>query len=317
LIGQVVNYRYEILEECGKGAFFNVYKARDKVLNRLVAVKILLPQYAANADFAERMIAEAQAVSGLNHPNIAKVFEADHQGDIYFIALEYVRGIELKDKIRRLAPFSPLQAVDLAIAIAEALDYAHHQAVTHGDVRPQNVIVTSDSQVKLTDFGVAAAVSLFPSVQTNNVLRSVHYMAPEVAEGKVPRPSSDIYSLGVALYEMVTGRPPFVGDDTVAVISQHVNTAPVAPTWHNAECPAALETLILRLLEKDATQRPSSAAQVREALGSFLRGSTPTPQPGAEAPQADQANPIYRRTFVGREPELKQLEAAFDSALSG
>jgi class 3 adenylate cyclase len=143
------------------------------------------------------------------------------------------------------------------------------------------------------------------------------YMPPEQAMGGETTNSSDLYALGCVLYEIVTGRPPFVGDDTVAVISQHVNTAPVAPTWHNAECPPGLETLILRLLEKDAQRRPASAAQVREALASVSRGSTPVPQPASAAPQADQANPIYRRTFVGREQEVKQLEKAFDAALSG
>jgi eukaryotic-like serine/threonine-protein kinase len=200
VIGQVVNYRYEILEKCGDGSFFTVYKARDKVLNRLVAVKILLPQYSANKEFAERVIAEAQAASNLQHPNIARIYEADHQDSTYFIAMEYVRGLRLKDKIRRLAPLPPAQAVDMTIAIAEALESAHQRSMVHGDVRPQNVIVTSDSQVKLTDFGMASAESLFPAIQSNNVLRSIHYMAPEVAEGKVPRPTSDVYSLGVTLY---------------------------------------------------------------------------------------------------------------------
>ena len=250
MIGQVVNYRYEILEKCGDGSFFTVYKARDKVLNRLVAVKLLLPQYAANKEFAERVIAEAQTSVALSNPNIAKVFEADHQDGIYFIALEYVRGINLKDKIRRLAPFAPTQTVDVAIAIAEALDSAHHQTMVHGDVRPQNVIVTSDSQVKVTDFGMAAAVSMFPAIQTNTVLRSVHYMSPEVAEGKTARPTSDVYSLGVVMYEMLTGTVPFDGDTAIAVALRQAKDPPPPLRTLNSGVPKVLEAIVLKALQK-------------------------------------------------------------------
>ncbi|MDO8588139.1 MAG: protein kinase [Armatimonadota bacterium] len=266
MIGQVVNYRYEILEKCGDGNFFTVYKARDKVLNRLVAVKILLPHYAANRDFAERVIAEAQAASGLSHQNIAKVYEADHQDDTYFIALEYIRGLNLKDRVRRLAPFSPALAVDMAIAIAEALDSAHHQTITHGDLRPKNVIVSSDSQVKLTDFGMAAAVSLFPNIQTNCVLRSVHYMSPEVAEGKVARPASDIYSLGVILYEMLTGAVPFDGDTAIAVALRHAKDPPPPPRSLNAGVPKAVESIVLKALAKAPEARYRNVQEMLQDL---------------------------------------------------
>lgn len=268
MIGQVVNYRYEILEKCGDGSFFAVYKARDKVLNRLVAVKILLPQYAANKEFAERVIAEAQSAVNLSHANIAKVFEADCQDGTYFIALEYVRGINLKDKMRRLAPFAPAQAVDLAIAVAEALDYAHKQAITHGDVRPQSVMVASDSQVKMTDFGMAAAVSMFPTIQTNTVLRSVHYMSPEVAEGKSPRPVSDVYSLGIVLYEMLTGTTPFDGDTAIAVALKHAKEPPPSPRSLNAGVPKTLEAIVLKTLQKAPEDRYHNMQELIQDLRS-------------------------------------------------
>jgi eukaryotic-like serine/threonine-protein kinase len=266
LIGQVVNYRYEILEKCGDGSFFTVYKARDKVLNRLVAVKILVPQYAANKDFAERVIAEAQASVALSNPNIAKVFEADHQEGLYFIALEYVRGINLKDKIRRLAPFSPAQAVDVAIAVAEALDSAHNQTMVHGDLRPQNVLVTSDSQVKVTDFGMAASVSTFPAIQTNTVLRSVHYMSPEVAEGKTARPTSDVYSLGVMMYEMLTGTVPFDGDTAIAVALRHAKDPPPSPRSLNSGIPKVVEAIVLKALQKLPEERYRTMQEMIQAL---------------------------------------------------
>ena len=197
------------------------------------------------------------------------------------------------------------------------LEHAHARGIVHRDLKPGNIWFDSSAVAKIGDFGLAVALDRSRLTMAGMMVGTASYMPPEQAMGGETTPASDLYALGCVLYEMVSGRPPFVGDDTVAVISQHVNTAPVAPTWHNAECPAGLETLILRLLEKDAKQRPASAEQVREALASVLRGSTPAPQPGAEAPQADQSNPIYRRTFVGREPELKILEKAFDNALSG
>ena len=262
MIGQVVNYRYEILEKCGDGSFFTVYKARDKVLNRLVAVKILLPQFAANRDFAERVVAEAQAVSELAHPNIVKVHEADQHDGSYFIAMEYVRGIKLKDKIRRLAPFPAAQALDLTIAIAEALDYAHQHSIAHGDVRPQNVIVTSDSQVKVTDFGMAGAIGSFPRIQTSASLRSIHYTAPEVSEGHIARPSSDIYSLGIVLYEMLTGTVPFDGDTPIAVALRHAKDPPPSPRALNPAAPRSVEAIVLKMLQKLPEERYRSIPEL-------------------------------------------------------
>ncbi|MDO8684279.1 MAG: protein kinase [Armatimonadota bacterium] len=278
MIGQVVNYRYEILEKCGDGSFFAVYKARDKVLNRLVAVKILQPQYAANKDFAERVIAEAQAVSELAHPNTAKIFEADRQDGLYFIATEYIRGVTLKDRIRRLAPFSATQTIDITIAIGEALESAHRHSIVHGDLRPQNVIVASDSQVKLTDFGMAAAVSSFPSIQTNTVLRSVHYMSPEVAEGKIPRPASDIYSLGITLYEMLTGTAPFDGDTAIAVALRHAKDPPPSPRVLNAGVPKSLEAIVLKALQKLPDDRYRNMQEMLQALRDARQQLTTTQQ---------------------------------------
>jgi serine/threonine protein kinase len=179
LIGKVVNYRYEVLEKCGDGSFFSVFKARDKVLNRLVAVKVLIPPYSQNPDFADRLINESQAVGDLNHPNITRVFESDSHEGVHFMAVEYVRGINLKDRIRRTGPFSVSYAVDIASAVAQALDFAHRNGVVHGDIRPHNVLTSPEGQVKLTDFGTAKALAAFPAIREATMLRSVHYMAPE------------------------------------------------------------------------------------------------------------------------------------------
>jgi len=266
LIGQVVNYRYEILEKCGDGDFFSVYKARDKVLNRLVAVKTMVPHYAQNQEFAERMIEEVQMVSELNHPNICKVLEADCDNGNYFIAIDYVRGINLKDRIRRTAPFSISYAVDIAIAVGMAMEYAHRQGVVHGDIRPQNVLTDPDGQVKLTDFGTERALSAFPNIRESVMLRSVHYMAPEVIRGEAPQPASDIYSLGVILYEMLTGSVPYDAPTSAAIAARTLQDPVPSPQIRNTGVPAILNEIVMKAMHKDPAERFETAADMVAAL---------------------------------------------------
>ncbi|MEN6520168.1 MAG: protein kinase [Armatimonadota bacterium] len=266
MIGQVVNYRYEILEKSGDGSFFSVYKARDKVLNRLVAVKTMVPQYSQNREFAERMTEETQMVADLNHPNIAKVLEADNDNGTYFTAVEYVRGINLKERIRRTAPFTISYAVDIAIAVGSALEYAHRQGVVHGDVRPQNILTNSEGQVKLTDFGTARALSAFPVIREAVMLRSVHYMAPEVIRGEAPEPASDVYSLGVVLYEMLTGSVPFDAATSAAIAARTLQDPVPSPHVLNSGVPATLNEIVMKAMHKDPSQRFESAADFVTAL---------------------------------------------------
>lgn len=266
MIGQVVNYRYEILEKCGDGNFFSVYKARDKVLNRLLAVKILTPHYAQNREFAERVVGEAQSLTDLSHPNIGRILESDSQGDTHFIAVEYVRGINLKDRIRRTAPFAVSYAVDIAIAITNALEYAHKEGIVHGDVRPHNVLISPEGQIKLTDFGMAKALAAFPNIREATILRSVHYMAPEVIRGETPQPSSDIYSLAVMLYEMLTGAVPYDGPTSTAIAARQLQDPVPSPQVLNSGVPGALNEIVMKAMHKDPAQRFSSAAEFAEAL---------------------------------------------------
>ncbi|MEN6372051.1 MAG: protein kinase [Armatimonadota bacterium] len=266
MIGQVVNYRYEILEKSGDGSFFSVYRARDKVLNRLVAVKTMVPQYSQNREFAERMIEETQMVSDLNHPNIAKVLEADNDNGTYFTAVEYVRGINLKERIRRTAPFTISYAVDIAVAVGSALEYAHRQGVVHGDVRPQNILTNPEGQVKLTDFGTARALSAFPAIREAVMLRSVHYMSPEVIRGEAPEPASDVYSLGVVLYEMLTGSVPFDAATSAAIAARTLQDPVPSPHVMNAGVPAILNEIVMKAMHKDPSQRFESAADFVSAL---------------------------------------------------
>lgn len=273
MIGSVVNYRYEILEKIGDGSFFSVYKARDKVLNRLVAVKILHSKYAEDEQFAQRICSEIHASSELSHPNITRIYECDRQDNVWFVATEYVRGINLKERVKRIAPMTVSGAVDVAVAVCEALDYAHRQGFVHGDMRPHNILVSSEGLVKLTDFGIAPALATFPTVQASNMFQSVHYMAPEVAEGKPPQPASDLYSLGVALYEMLTGTLPFDAETPIGVALKHAKDPPQPPHELNAGVPKGLETIVMKALEKSPGARYNSARamlndllEVRDAL---------------------------------------------------
>jgi len=205
------------------------------------------------------------------------------------------------------------QALGIAKAVCRGLEFAHSKGVIHRDIKPGNVWLGADGTTKIGDFGLALAVDLSRLTQPGMMVGTVTYMPPEQAMGGKVTAKVDLYSLGAMLYEMVTGRPPFVGDDSVAIIGQHINTPPVSPTWHRADLPPALETLILQLLEKDPEKRPESAAVVLQALEAIEAGKIEK-EPSKETPAE---NPLYRRVFVGREPELKQLQSAFDGAISG
>ena len=311
--------RYVVKGFLGEGGRKKVYLAHDAKLDRDVAFALIKTE-GLDADGLARVKREAQAMGRLgDHPNIVTVFDTDQEGAEPYIVSQYMSGGDLAFALQQREDHRlPIEAaVRVAEQVCAGLEHAHARGIVHRDLKPGNIWFDSAAAAKIGDFGLAVALDRSRLTMAGMMVGTASYMPPEQAMGGETTPASDLYALGCVLYEMVSGRPPFVGDDTVAVISQHVNTAPVAPTWHNAECPAGLETLILRLLEKDAKQRPASATQVQEALASVLRGSTIAPQPGAEAPRVEEANPIYRRTFVGREPELKLLEAAFDKALSG
>ncbi len=308
MIGKVVNYRYEVLEKCGDGSFFSVYKARDKVLNRLVAVKVLVPPYSDNTEFGERMVAEAQMAADLSHPNIARVFEADSQDDIYFVAVEYVRGINLKDRIRRTAPFSTSYAVDIAAAVAHALDSAHETGVVHGDVRPHNILTSPEGQIKLTDFGTARALAAFPAIREATMLRSVHYLSPEVIRGEPAQPASDVYSLGIVLYEMLTGSVPYDGTTSAAIAAKQLQDPVPSAHARNSGVPALLNEIVMRAMQKDPEKRFASASEFAAALErvrEWLRtGEAPaaTVRPEFAPPPASEDELVY-------EPEVERVES--------
>ena len=250
------------------------------------------------------------------HANIVTIHDiGEEDGQLSFVS-ELMAGGDIEGLIDRAEnhQLSLDQAVRVANEVCHALEHAHTLGIIHRDVKPGNVWLTADGVAKLGDFGLAVALDRSRLTQADMMVGTVSYMPPEQATGGEVGPRSDLYSLGAMLYEMVTGRPPFIGDESVAIIGQHLNTPPVAPTWHRPDCPPALETLILRLLEKDPSKRPASAAEVREALAAVnLRRHRPTDT----TPRADTDIPIYQGTFVGREAELRQVRDAYDNALSG
>ncbi|MBL7175880.1 MAG: protein kinase [Desulfobacteraceae bacterium] len=309
--------RYEVKEFLGEGGKKKVYKAYDTLLDREVALALIKIEK-LDEDSRIRITREAQAMGRLGaHNNIVTVFDlGNHEGQPYIVQ-ELMAGRDV-EKLIQSAPDNRLsidQTIEIAQSVCAGLEYAHGKGVLHRDIKPSNIWLTEDGSVKIGDFGLALVDDRTRLTQEGMMVGTVSYLPPEQAMGGELSPKADLYSMGTMLYEMVTGRPPFVGDDNVAIIGQHINTPPVSPTWHNPELPTALETLILKLMEKDHNQRPASASEVLKALESIEAGTPAEAVPDEAPTSAD--SPLYRQVFVGRESELKTLQSAFDDVLAG
>lgn len=269
----VVGGRYELGDQIARGGTAQVFLARDLLLGRPVALKVLFSELSTDSAFVERFRREAQAAANLSHPNIVPVFDWGETDSTYFIVMEYVDGEALSSIIRTQAPLNPAQAASVASDIAKALAYAHRRGVVHRDVKPGNVLITADGQVKVTDFGIARAVGTDEQItQTGLVMGTATYFSPEQAQGLGVDGRSDIYALGVVLYEMVAGRPPFVGESPVAIAYQHVREHPEPPSAYNPKVPRALEAIILKATAKLPKERYDNAEEFRADLERFLRG---------------------------------------------
>ena len=306
--------RYRVVKLLGEGGKKRVYLAHDKTLDREVAFGLIKGE-GLDETGRQRILGEAQAMGRLGaHPHIHTVFDlGDEAGEPYIVTELMASDVETAIEEAEDQRLSLERAVEIAGQVCLGLEFAHSKGIVHRDLKPGNVMLTDDGTAKIGDFGLAMATDRSRLTQEGMMVGTVAYMPPEQAMGGEVTPQADLYSLGAMLYEMVTGRPPFVGDDSVAIIGQHLNTPPVAPTWHNSDVPPGLETLILRLLEKDRAGRPASAAEVREALEAI--DLTPG-EPGAAATHSG-PDPAYRKAFVGREAEIQQLHNAFDEAMSG
>src|ERR1700758_2418263 len=246
---RVFSNRYELTHLIARGGMAQVYRARDRQLDRPVALKVLFPELSVARSFVERFRREAQAAANLSHPNIVPVFDWGEDMGTYYIVMEYVDGRALSSILRTAGPLHPDRAAEIAADVAAALAYAHRHGVIHRDVKPGNVLITEEGTVKVTDFGIARAVNTEESLtQTGAVMGTATYFSPEQAEGQGVDARSDIYSLGVVLYEMVAGRPPFIGDTPVSVASKHVREQAPAPRQFNPSVPPDLEAIILKCM---------------------------------------------------------------------
>jgi len=270
---RVLSGRYELSHLVARGGMAEVYRAHDRMLDRPVALKILFPELSVDRSFVERFRREAQAAANLSHQNIVPVFDWGEDGGTYFIVMEFVDGRPLSSILRTAGPLHPDRAVEIAADVAAALAYAHRHGVIHRDVKPGNVLITDEGTVKVTDFGIARAVNTEESLtQTGAVMGTATYFSPEQAEGVAVDARSDIYSLGVVLFEMVTGRPPFVGESPVSVASKHVRENPPAPREINPGVPPDLEAIILKCMAKSPDYRYATGEDLRVDLLRFREG---------------------------------------------
>lgn len=278
LIGRTIANRYEILEKTGVGGMATVYTAKDLVLNRHVAVKVLKEEFTTDEEFVKRFNTEALAAASLSHANIVSIYDVGNEDNIYYIVMELVRGKTLKQIITENGPISWKWATNIAIQIASALEVAHKNNIVHRDIKPHNIIITEDGVAKVTDFGIAKAVSNSTITAFGTTIGSVHYFSPEQAKGGYTDAKSDIYSLGVVMYEMLTGQVPFDADTSVSVALMHMQEKPVPPIEINKNIPTALNDIILKAMQKEPMARYQTAAEMisdlrralKEANGEFV-----------------------------------------------
>jgi serine/threonine protein kinase len=290
--GEVIADRYEVEELVGSGGMSSVYRARDRLLERLVALKVLHPHYSEDEEYVERFRREARSVAQLSHPHIVTVIDRGEDGGQQFIVFEYIDGENLKQLLGRTGPLPPRRALELAIEVADALAFAHDHGLIHRDVKPQNVLVSPEGDAKVTDFGIARSLDVEHGVtQTGTVLGTSNYLSPEQASGKPTTPSTDVYSLGVVVYELLTGDVPFPGDNFVAVAMKHLNELPPDLLEQRPDIPIRVAAAVDRALEKDPARRFPTMDQFARELRQCL---------------AELDSPETERTLITPSPVLKE-----------
>ncbi len=277
--GKIIDGRYEIIEEIGRGGMAVVYLAKCLVLNRYVAIKVLRPEFRDDAEFIKRFKIEAQSAGNLSHPNIVSIYDVGNEGDTEYIVMEYVEGITLKQYLSAKATLPEKEAIDFASQICAGLEHAHKKGIVHKDVKPENILITKEGILKITDFGIAKALNQGTITTGGMAMGSVHYFSPEQARGSFVDAKTDIYSLGVILYEMVTGKRPFDGESAISVAMQHIESEPVRPAIINPNISQSLDTIILKAMKKDTFERYQSATQMLIDLKKASVGSSVNPSP--------------------------------------
>ena len=271
LVGKYIASRYEIIEKIGNGGMATVYKAKCHVLNRFVAIKVLKEEFTTDEEFIRRFNVEAQSAAGLTHPNIVSIYDVGHEDGIYFIVMELIQGKTLKQIINEEGKLPWKWSVNIAIQIASALEAAHRNNIIHRDIKPHNIIITEDGVAKVTDFGIAKAVSNSTITAFGTTIGSVHYFSPEHARGGFTDAKSDLYSLGVVMYEMLTGRVPFDADTPVSIALKHMQEKPVEPIRINPDIPLAVNNIIMKAMQKEPSARYSSATEMLKDLSMALK----------------------------------------------
>ena len=271
LVGKYIGSRYEILEKIGNGGMATVYKAKCHVLNRYVAVKVLKEEFTTDEEFIRRFNVEAQSAAGLTHPNIVSVYDVGHEDGIYYIVMELIQGKTLKQIINEDGALPWKWSVNIAIQIASALEAAHKNNIVHRDIKPHNIIITEDGVAKVTDFGIAKAVSNSTITAFGTTIGSVHYFSPEHARGGFTDAKSDLYSLGVVMYEMLTGRVPFDADTPVSIALKHMQEKAVEPIKLNPSIPFAVNQIIVKAMQKEPSMRYQSATEMLKDLSMALK----------------------------------------------
>ena len=273
LIGKVIGNRYEIISEAGNGGMATVYKAKDNILNRLVAIKVLKDEFTTDQEFVKRFNTEAQSAARLTHPNIVSVYDVgyEEENNLYYIVMELIKGKTLKEIIVNDGALSWKWAVNIAMQIASALEAAHKENIIHRDIKPHNIIITEEGVAKVTDFGIAKAVSNSTITAFGTTIGSLHYFSPEQAKGGITDAKSDIYSLGVVMYEMLTSKVPFDADTPVSVALKHMQEEPIEPIEINEDIPSAVNSIVMKAMQKDPINRYQSATEMISDLGKALK----------------------------------------------
>ncbi|MEH7456861.1 Stk1 family PASTA domain-containing Ser/Thr kinase [Bacillus sp. JJ1127] len=297
LIGKRLNDRYKLLKMIGGGGMANVYLAHDDILGRDVAVKILRLDYANNEEFIKRFHREAQSVTTLSHPNIVNMYDVGEEDGIYYLVMEYVPGQTLKQYINQRGMLPIGEALDIMEQLTAAMAHAHHFEIVHRDIKPHNILIRSDGVVKVTDFGIATATSATTITHTNSVLGSVHYLSPEQARGGIANKQSDIYSLGIVMFELLTGRQPFSGESAIAIALKHLQNETPSPKRWNPDIPQSVENIILKATAKDPFHRYQSANAMKRDIETALYPERINEQPFyiPEDMEATKAIPIIQQ----------------------
>jgi serine/threonine-protein kinase len=300
--GTLLNNRYQLLEQLGSGGMAEVFRARDLMLDRYVAIKILRKDYSGNKDFQNHFRQEARAAANLSHPNIVTVHDFGFAEDLLYIVMEYIPGRDLKKLIRERGRFSIQEGIPLIIQACAGIGYAHRAGLVHCDVKPHNMLVAQDHRLKVTDFGIARALAtITPGERTDVVWGSPLYFSPEQAQGEAPSPASDVYSLGIVLYEVLSGTPPFTASTPDQLARLHASARPVPISEYIPEIPAALEEIVMKVLTKEPSARYRTADQLGRVLQKF--GSTmETPPEASRPPEPSRVPPTERAPAVRADP---------------